>query len=150
MKFSLDEKSDVYTIRSYGPGYVEFSTPTHSDSEKAIELLKEGLGQDEGRQKIRQSVIVLPNQLQEWSPASFVELEEFHFQSLLDLEAEIVLIGTGDHLRFPAPYLIEPLLRQQIGVEFMSTAAACRTYNILVGEGRRVVAALLMIRPPAP
>jgi uncharacterized protein len=147
MRFSLDEKSDVYTIRSYGPGYVEFSVPTYP--EEAVELLKEGLRQDEGRQKISQSVIVLPNQLQGWPPGSFLELEEFHFQSLLDLEPEIVLIGTGDRLHFPAPYLVEPLLRHQIGVEFMNTAAACRTYNILVGEGRRVVAALLMIRPPA-
>jgi uncharacterized protein len=147
MRFSLDEKSDVYTIRSYGPGYVEFSVPTYSG--EAVELLKEGLRHDESRQKICQSVIVLPNRLQEWSPASFLELEEFHFQPLLDLEPEIVLIGTGDRLRFPASYLVEPLLRHQIGVEFMNTAAACRTYNILVGEGRRVVAALLMIKPPA-
>jgi uncharacterized protein len=151
MKFSLDERADVYRVRSYGPGYVEFSVPAYSeDSEEGAELLKEGLRQDKGRQKIRQSVIVVPSRLQEWSPASFLELEKSHFQSLLDLEPEVVIVGTGDRLHFPAPYLVEPLLRHQVGVEFTDTAAACRTYNILVGEGRRVTAALLMIGSPAP
>ncbi|MGR6034364.1 MAG: Mth938-like domain-containing protein [Candidatus Nitrosoglobus sp.] len=146
MKFSLDERADAYTVRSYGPGYIEFSVPT--SPEEVIEPLGEGVGQDKGRQKICQSVIVVPGRLQKWPPDSLLELKEAHFQSLLDLEPEIVLIGTGDRLHFPAPYLVEPLLRHQVGVEFMDTAAACRTYNILVGEGRRVVAALLMIKPP--
>jgi uncharacterized protein len=148
MKFSLDERADVYMVRSYGPGYVEFSVPTTYSGE-AVEPSGEKLRQDECRQKICQSVVVVPSRLQEWSPASFLELKESHLQSLLDLEPEVVLVGTGDRLHFPAPYLVEPLLRHQVGVEFMDTAAACRTYNILVGEGRRVVAALLMIRPPA-
>lgn len=143
MKFSLDERLDVYTVSAYGPGYVEFSIPSYLGED--AELLKEGLNQDEGRQKISQSVVVLPSQLQEWPPASFVELEKSHFQSLLELKPEVVVVGTGERLRFPAPYLVEPLVRHQVGVEFMDTAAACRTYNILVGEGRRVIAALIMI-----
>ncbi|QBQ54864.1 Mth938-like domain-containing protein [Nitrosococcus wardiae] len=143
MKFSLDERLDVYTVSAYGLGYVEFSIPTYLEED--AELLKEGLNPNEGRQKVSQSVVVLPGQLQKWPPASFSELEKSHFQSLLELKPEVVVVGTGERLRFPASYLVEPLLRHQVGVEFMDTAAACRTYNILVGEGRRVIAALLMI-----
>lgn len=140
MKFSLDERADVYTVKSYGPGYVEFSAPAYLEED--AELL------NNDRQKICRSVVVLPSQLQEWPPDSFFELEQSHFQLLLELEPEVVVVGTGERLQFPAPYLVEPLVRHQVGVEFMDTAAACRTYNILVGEGRRVVAALLML--PAP
>lgn len=150
MKFSLDESADVYTISSYGPGYVEFSMP-RGYSQKSVECAKEGLRQEgKGRQKIHHSVVVVPNQLQKWPPVSSSEFKKPHFQSLLELEPEVVIIGTGNRLHFPTPYLVEPLVRHQVGVEFMNTAAACRTYNILVGERRKVVAALLMIALPAP
>jgi uncharacterized protein len=64
---------------------------------------------------------------------------------LAELESEVVLIGTGKSLRFPRSELIAPLMASGTGFEIMDTAAACRTYNILMGEGRRVSAALLMI-----
>lgn len=95
--------------------------------------------------EIQHSVIVTPEQILQWSPQSFEELNLAHFMILKDLKPEIVLLGTGEHQHFPKPEITSPLLQQGIGVETMSTAAACRTYNIIVAEGRRVIAALLMI-----
>ena len=63
---------------------------------------------------------------------------------LAELNAEVLLIGTGATLRFPPPKLLLPLARAGIGVEIMDTPAACRTYNILMGEGRKVAAALIV------
>ena len=96
-------------------------------------------------QEIQHSVIVTPKQILQWSPQNFEELSTAHFIELQTLEPEIVLFGTGSHQQFPRPEIINPLLTQGIGVETMNTAAACRTYNIIVAEGRHVVAALLMI-----
>ena len=61
----------------------------------------------------------------------------------------LVLFGSGRRLRFPRPEWLRPLIERRIGVETMDTAAACRTYNVLGGEGRLVVAALLLEPPPA-
>lgn len=150
MKFSLDERAGVYIVSAYGPGYVEFRIPASFERE-AEQLKGEGLKEDEGkgRRKICRNVVVSPGQLRGWSPTSFSELEKSHFQALLEMEPEVVVVGTGEQPHFPSPRLVEPLLRRQVGVEFMDTAAACRTYNILVGEGRRVVAALFIIRQPS-
>jgi uncharacterized protein len=71
-------------------------------------------------------------------------LEAAHFEAILEFMPEIVLLGTGGTLRFPHPRLTEALIRAQIGVEVMDTPAACRTYNILASEGRKVAAALLL------
>ena len=73
------------------------------------------------------------------------DLTETHFAMVAALKPEIVLLGTGARQQFPLPRLLRPLLTQGIGVEVMDTAAACRTYNIIMLEGRRVAAALLMI-----
>lgn len=143
MKFSLDEPEGACIVRSYGPGYVKLSVPVYPDGR--AELSEEDPREEKGLQTVRQSVIVLPSRVEEWAPTSFLELEKSHFQSLLKLEPEVVIVGTGERLYLPSPSLMEPLLRQQVGVEFMNTPAACRTYNILVGERRRVIAALLMI-----
>jgi uncharacterized protein len=91
------------------------------------------------------SLIVLPEQLIEnWEPRAPGDLGEGHFAELATLDVEIVLLGTGTTLRFPAPRLTAPLVRAAIGCEVMDTHAAARTYNILMGEGRRVAAALLL------
>jgi len=60
------------------------------------------------------------------------------------LQPDIVVLGTGASLRFPHPRLTRALLEQRIGLEVMDTAAACRTFNILAAEGRRVAAALML------
>ena len=59
------------------------------------------------------------------------------------MKPELVLFGSGTRLRFPHPSLVRPLIERRIGVETMDSAAACRTYNVLLGEGRAVIAALL-------
>lgn len=94
----------------------------------------------------RGSLLVTPERIvADWPPQSFPALEPVHFEAIVALEPEIVLIGTGARLRFPPPGRLQPLARAGIGVEVMDTGAACRTYNVLMAEGRRVVAALLMI-----
>ncbi|OIP08021.1 MAG: hypothetical protein AUK53_10840 [Betaproteobacteria bacterium CG2_30_59_46] len=91
------------------------------------------------------SLIVLPDGIvEEWPPQSFAALETAHFEAILEFAPEIVLLGTGGTLRFPHPRLTEALIRARIGVEVMDTPAACRTYNILASEGRKVAAALIL------
>jgi uncharacterized protein len=83
----------------------------------------------------------------DWSAAALAELTEAHFEPVFDLAPEIVLIGTGPDQLFPAPEFLMCFYRRNIGVECMTTRAACRTFNVLAGERRNVVAALL---PPGP
>lgn len=80
----------------------------------------------------------------DWGPASIDLLESSHVEAIAALAPEIVLIGTGRTFRFPNPALLAPLHAARVGVEVMDTRAACRTYNILLSEGRRVVAALIV------
>jgi len=98
-----------------------------------------------GEQQYRHSLIVSPDRIPEqWRPACAGELLREDFEPLLALQPEIVLVGTGTRLEFPSPSLTVTLLQAGIGVEVMGTAAACRTFNILLSEERRVVAALLL------
>ncbi|PXW98207.1 uncharacterized protein C7444_103305 [Sphaerotilus hippei] len=93
----------------------------------------------------RQSVLVPSRgQVLTWDCRSFDELEAEHFETILALEPELVIFGSGRKLRFPAPALCRALIQQRVGIESMDTGAACRTYNILVSEGRRVVGAFLI------
>ena len=79
-----------------------------------------------------------------WNCDQFDLLTEEHFAILAQTAPELVIFGSGDRLRFPRPEWLRPLVKARIGLESMDTAAACRTYNILAGEGRRVVVALLV------
>jgi len=99
------------------------------------------------------SLVVTPNRvIPDWPPSRFDELERAHLDVLTTLEPlpEVAVLGTGDAHRFPAPRLLATLYEHRIGVEVMSTAAACRTYNILVGEDRPVAAALIMTAADDP
>ena len=89
---------------------------------------------------------VLPweGRIQAWGIDRFEDIGEAHFERLVALEPELVLFGSGRRLRFLPPACLRPLIERRIGVETMDTAAACRTYNLLVAEGRQVVAALLL------
>jgi len=90
------------------------------------------------------SLVVLPERIIEsWKVLDFGALKPEHFEFLCDLEPEIALLGTGASLRFPDPRLTKCFTSRGIGLEVMDSRAACRTYNILVAEGRRVLAALL-------
>ena len=78
-----------------------------------------------------------------WRAPTFESLTVEHFARVAALAPELVVFGSGERLRFPSPALLRPLIDAAIGVETMDTRAACRTYNVLLAEGRRVVAALL-------
>ena len=120
MKFERETRAGVNFFTGYGEGYVLINGERHE-----------------------RSLIVAPERVIAWDAASFEALREEHFAALAALGPEIVLLGTGPRLRFPHPRLTSPLSGARIGLEVMDLNAACRTYNILVSEDRRVTAALL-------
>ena len=97
-----------------------------------------------------QSVIVpWVGEVLRWDVANFDGLNLEHFQRLAALKPELVIFGSGARLRFVKPALLKPLFDARIGVETMDSAAACRTYNVLLAESRAVVAALIFEGPQA-
>ena len=120
VKLHASAPSALNTFSGYGDGYVLVNGQRHESN-----------------------LIVTPEQLLPWSAASFDALTEADFQAFLALKPEILLLGTGPKQRFPHPRLSQALAAQHIGVEAMDLRAACRTYNILMAEERRVAAALL-------
>ncbi len=110
-------------------------------------LLVSGFGDDwirVGGREYRENCLLTPDGVQTgFAPAGFAALAEVDFTGLLAYCPEIVLLGTGAVQRFPHPRLSQALPAAHVGFEAMDTRAACRTYNILLGEGRRVVAAIL-------
>jgi uncharacterized protein len=98
-----------------------------------------------GETTYRTSLVVdAEDLLEEWEVRSMRELETGHIERLAELDPEIVLLGTGERQRFPPARVLASIYERGIGVEIMDTYAACRTFNILAGEGRRVVAALIV------
>ena len=98
-------------------------------------------------QRFAQSVLVssLPDwPAQAWEPSHFSQLQAEHLQALANSGAELVILGTGARQHFPSAAWLAPFAQARVGLESMDTAAACRTYNILAGEGRKVLAALLL------
>nr|VFJ92431.1 MAG: Uncharacterized conserved protein, contains Mth938-like domain [Candidatus Kentron sp. LFY] len=95
-------------------------------------------------ERFTHSLIVAPNEVMAWSPRTFVDVTPEHVALLVEFDPEVVLFGSGKEQRFPRDALFRACYERGIGVETMNTSAACRTYNLLVGEGRRVVAGLLM------
>lgn len=121
MKLQPD-RFDTLAINAHGPGWVAVNG-----------------------QKWSESVVVgSQGELFGWDCPSFEELSAAHFERLLASKPELVIFGSGNRLRFASPALLRGLIERGIGVECMDTQAACRTYNILAGEGRKVVAALLV------
>lgn len=78
-----------------------------------------------------------------WPVQGFDDLSQERFTALLDLKPELVVFGSGERIRFPKPEWLRGLMQARVGIETMDTAAACRTYNVLASERRRVVAALM-------
>lgn len=112
-------------IHAYGPGQVTINQQVH-----------------------HRSLLVTSGQLiTDWPPQSFSELRAPHFEQIRALNPEVVVLGTGARLQFPRAADTRALIQANIGLEVMDTGAACRTYNILMQDGRRVAAALLMIEP---
>ena len=121
MKLFLDKAGDLNTIAGYGSDHVKIN-----------------------QEQFDANLVVLPSSLETgWASGGFDALAATDFQRLADLGVEIVLIGTGASQRFPEPALLRPLIEAGIGFEVMDTGSACRTFNILVAEGRSVAAALL-------
>jgi uncharacterized protein len=93
--------------------------------------------------KIQGSCLLSPAKLvDEWPPQRLDELAEVHMAAIQELTPELLLIGSGAKIRFPSPRQLAALVKLGIGYEVMDTAAACRTFNVLAAEGRRVVAVL--------
>jgi len=109
------------TVTAYGAGYVSVNGQRHESS-----------------------LVVLRDQILPWAPRRFDELNAESFAVLEKLDVDILLLGTGERQRFPRPELTAGLRNARIGVEVMDLQAACRTYNILVAEERKVAAALLI------
>ncbi len=122
MKLHLNSLSGRYAISGYGPGFVLVN----------------------GR-RIETSLLLLPDHLDPaWLEGGFAGLVQAHFEALAAHRPELVLLGTGSRQRFPRPRLYASLMAARIGLEVMDLGAACRTYNILAAEGRRVAAALIL------
>ena len=123
----------------------------HLDTGDGRRLIR---GYDPGRLRIddlvyEHSVILMPDEVvPDWRPRHFGELDAASLAELAAGAPEIILLGTGGVLRFPPPAWLAPFMQARIGVECMDTAAACRTYNLLMSEGRRVAAGLLLADPP--
>jgi uncharacterized protein len=90
------------------------------------------------------SVVVTPDRVCDWPVTGAAALNATAIASLLEHAPEVALIGTGSRLQFPPAAVLRPLIDAGVGYEVMDTAAACRTYGILMAEGRRVVAALIV------
>lgn len=123
MKLHYQAPSNSSTVTGYGPGYIEIDRVRHAwDEWGAILLAPEAA-------------------VQRWTVADAAALAAAQVAPILAFHPEVVLFGTGSRQRFPQPAALAPLAQAQVGFEVMDTAAACRTFNILVAEGRRVVGA---------
>ncbi len=121
MKLHLATPAGLNLFTAYGEGYVSVNQERHEEN-----------------------LILLPDRLiSAWTKATVETLQEEDMAQLRALGTEIVLLGTGKRLRFPAGPLMRPFAPAGIGLEVMDLQAACRTYNILAAEGRQVAAALL-------
>jgi uncharacterized protein len=121
LKLHLTNISGINLFTGYGEGYVMVN-----------------------RQRYQHSLVVLSDRIvTDWQPAGFDQLNAGDFALLAELAPEIVLLGTGARLRFPRPELTRALIEARIGLEVMDLQAACRTFNILAAEERKVAAALL-------
>lgn len=98
-----------------------------------------------GGRAYTEGLIVSPERvIPGWGPPDPAGLAPEHLAALIELAPQVIVLGTGVRQFFPGPEVARAALAAGIGVEFMDTGAACRTYNILVGEGRRVAAGLIM------
>jgi uncharacterized protein len=122
MKFTLDHPATPHVVRAYAPGLLRI-----------------------GEREFPRSVIVSAATLiEDWRPQHMGELTDSDLEPVLALRPQVLLLGSGARQVFPAQELLARLYRARVGFEVMDTGAACRTYNVLVGERRKVVAALLI------
>jgi uncharacterized protein len=122
MKLTDESRAATNSVRSYSPGELRIGDACYT----------------------RSCVIAAETMISDWPPQTFDELQVEHLDAVIALKPEVVILGTGPQQHFPAPRLMSKLLARGIGVEVMDTGAACRTFNILIAEDRRAVAALLL------
>jgi uncharacterized protein len=122
VKIERDEATGKNLFTGYGEGYVAVNGTRYTSS----------------------LVVSSERLIADWPAASIEALSADHLAAILELEPEVLLVGTGARFAFPNPAALAPIYQAGIGVEVMDTPAACRTYNILLGEGRDVVAALVL------
>jgi len=122
MKFAEDDLNQGYFITAYDDASIQVNG---KNFDSAMVISQETLVAD-------------------WAPVSIESLLPEHIETIASLKPELVLLGTGAKLVFPEVRIYASLIQQGIGVEVMDTGAACRTYNILSSEGRRVVAGLII------
>jgi uncharacterized protein len=118
----------------------------HADKLEGLSISGHGTGwiAVNGEKKLSSILLSSRGLCLDWPCRRFDDLTADHFAQLATFDAELVLFGSGTRLRFPKAEWLQGLMVRRIGLETMDTAAACRTYNILAGEGRHVVAALLL------
>jgi len=121
MKLHLMHAAGLQLFSGYGAGYVAVNSVRHENC-----------------------VVVSPQAVTEWAVTDFEALTRTDFGFIVELKPEILILGTGATQRFPPHELAKALATTGVGVEVMDTRAACRTYNILASEGRKVVAAILI------
>lgn len=122
MKFAEIEDTGANVIESYGDGHVRIN----------------------GRAYARSIAVSAEHVQADWGPEHVDALSVAHLEAVVGDATQVLILGTGTRQRFPSPEVHFALLQRGIGVEVMDTGAACRTYNILVSEGRDVVAALML------
>jgi uncharacterized protein len=101
-----------------------------------------------GGMRYTTSLIVAPEKvICDWPPQHFGGLTIDDIGAILALEPELILVGTGNALRFPDASILRGVIRAGIGIDFMDSRAVCRTYNVLAAEGRHVAAGIIVERP---
>ena len=121
MKFALDQNDSGYSISGYEAGKIRIRGKVYD-----------------------RSLLVMAHHLQtDWPPANAGELTSRHLREIVVLQPAVVILGTGERQVFPDPRIFIPLMDAGIGYEVMDSAAACRTYNVLLSEGREVLGAFL-------
>ena len=124
MKFTQQRPEGINLIRRYGADFIAL-----------------------GDAEIRESCLIMASEFSPWAPRSVDELTVEHFQALFALRPEVVVLSTGARQVFPRAALRAEFATRKIGLEVMEIGAACRTYNVLVSEERRALAAILLPGP---
>ena len=123
---------------------IQLERPQSENIVRHLESIADGFRITIGGKTYNESLIITPLTLELWGVDAVAAITERHLRVLLELDLEVVLIGTGPHIEFPPPRVYRSILDRGIGVEIMDTPAACRTYNVLAGDGRKVAAALIL------
>lgn len=134
MKFTRERPDGIYSVHAIEQTVITINSPLASD------------GRDEdGHLSLRHSFIISPRWLhQPWRPRRLEDLQPGDLEARDFSGLEVLLLGTGRQMQFPRAEQLQTLISLGIGYEVMDSAAACRTYNILAGEGRQVAAAVLL------